>query len=202
MIMLPEVFIAVANKFKKHGYSLYMIGGTSRDFLLGLDMSDYDFVTDATPNEIKNIYPDGDYTFSKFGCVKIKVNDTHIDITTLRVESKYLDYRHPSKISFTKSIFLDSFRSDFTINAIYIDIDNNVYDFHQGIKDLRTSLIKFIGNPYIRIKEDPLRILRANRFANRLGFELEEKTKVAISTLSNLLDNLNPDKIAMERKKK
>ncbi len=179
-----------------------MIGGTSRDFLLGLEISDYDFVTDATPNEIKDIYPDGDYTFSKFGCVKIKVKDTHIDITTLRVESQYLDYRHPSEISFTKSIFLDSFRRDFTINAIYIDLDNNVYDFHQGIKDLRTSLIKFIGNPYIRIKEDPLRILRANRFANRLGFELEEKTKVAISTLFNLLDNLNPDKIAMERKKK
>lgn len=200
--MLPDVFTLIAKEFREHGFSLYMVGGTSRDFLLGKSIEDYDFATDATPDEMKTFYPEADYTFSRFGCVKIKLNNTHADITTLRVESGYVDYRHPSKIIFCKSIFVDSFRRDFTINALYIDLDGNVYDFHQGIKDLRGSLIRFIGNPAIRIKEDPLRILRAERFSSRLGFEIEANSKVAISSSYNLLDNLNPEKVFMERKKK
>lgn len=200
--MLPIVFVSMAKLFREHGFSLFMIGGTSRDFLLGKKVEDYDFTTDATPSDIKTFCPDADYTFSRFGCVKFKLENTHVDITTLRVESGYVDFRHPSKILFCKSLFIDSFRRDFTINALYIDLDGNVYDFHQGIRDLRSSLIRFIGDPAKRIKEDPLRILRAERFSSRLDFDIETNSKVAISSLYNLLDNLNPEKVFMERKKK
>ncbi len=198
---LPEPFLRFAALYALHGHRLYLIGGTSRDLLLGIDPADIDLVTDATPEEEKTLLPDLDMAFARFGSVKIKEQGKEIDITTFRRESGYDDRRHPSKVEFIRDPEEDSRRRDFTINALYIDCQGNVLDYHGGLSDLKKKLIRFIGDPATRIKEDPLRIIRAERFAKRLGFQIEENSKKAIEEHRGLLAFLNPEKIAMEKKK-
>lgn len=190
-------FIELANLFSKSGFSLYLIGGSSRDYLLNREFKDLDLCSDATPDEIKNILPSWDYTYSRFGNVHYK----NIDITTLRKEDEYIDFRHPNKIIFTKDIKEDYKRRDFTINAIYIDKDLKVYDFSNGSIDLKNKIIRFIGDPVSRVKEDPLRILRAERFAKVLGFTIEPNSLKAINDNRDLLNKLNKDKISQELRK-
>ena len=156
---------------------------------------------DATPEEIKTFLPGADFTFAKFGSVRVKVDGVKVDVTTLRVEEDYEDFRHPGKIKFVKSVEEDYVRRDFTINAIYMDGDFKVIDPSNGLEDLNNKLIRFIGDPEKRIKEDPLRILRAKRFANKLGFKIEEDSQKAIEKLNYLLDKLNPEKIKEEERK-
>ena len=199
--MNKSTFTSLATLFNKHGFRLYMVGGTTRDYLLDLDILDYDFATDATPDEMKVFLPDANYSFEKFGTVRVKDGEVKVDITTFREEGKYLDYRHPSSIKFVKTIKEDYVRRDFTINAIYIDEKFNVIDPCDGIDDLENRIIRFIGNPVKRIKEDPLRILRADRFAKKLNFKIDEKTKKAMMKYHYLLDELNPKKIIEELQK-
>ncbi len=198
---LPEIFLRLSSLYAEHGHRLFLIGGTSRDLLLRIDPSDIDLVTDATPEEEKAFLPDLEMTFARFGSVHLKTEAGDIDITTLRRESGYKDSRHPSKIEFIRDLKEDSLRRDFTINALYIDCQGNVSDYHGGLEDLKNRLIRFIGDPATRIQEDPLRILRAERFAKRLGFQIEEKTEKAMEEHRDLLRLLNPEKIAMEMKK-
>lgn len=199
--MNKNVFDSVALIFNRHGYRLYMVGGATRDYLLDRPILDYDFVTDATPEEMKAFLPDADYTFSKFGTVRIKVNHVKVDITTLRIEDEYIDFRHPSKVVFTKDIKKDYVRRDFTINAIYMDEEYNIIDYCGGLNDLNNKLIRFIGDPDKRIKEDPLRILRAERFEKKLGFKIEDETFKAIERNRHLIEELNPQKVQAELKK-
>ena len=199
--MNKNVFDSVALIFNRHGYRLYMVGGATRDYLLDRPILDYDFVTDATPEEMKAFLPDADYTFSKFGTVRIKVNHVKVDITTLRIEDEYIDFRHPSKIVFTKDIKKDYVRRDFTINAIYMDEEYNIIDYCGGLNDLNNKLIRFIGDPDKRIKEVPLRILRAERFEKKLGFKIEDETFKAIERNRHLIEELNPQKVQAELKK-
>lgn len=200
-IMNKEIFLTLAKLFNKNGYRLYMIGGTTRDFLLGKEVLDYDFVTDATPDEIKVFLPDANYHFAKFGTIRTKVEGVHVDITTLRKEGKYVDFRHPKEISFTKDINEDYVRRDFTINAIYMDEDFKIIDPSNGVKDLNDGIIRFIGDPENRIKEDPLRILRAERFETKLNFKIEDSSYAAMKKYRYLLDKINPDKINEEMRK-
>lgn len=200
--MNKEIFVNLAKLFNSHGYRLYMIGGTTRDYLLGREVLDYDFVTDATPNEMKEFLSDANYVFEKYGTVKVKIDGIHVDITTLRKESEYNDSRHPSNIVFTKDLKEDYLRRDFTINAIYMDENFKPIDYCGGISDLNNKIIRFIGDPVKRIKEDPLRILRAERFKEKLGFSYETKTEEAIKENYELINKLNPDKIKEEIRKK
>lgn len=199
--MNKDIFINLAKLFNKNGYRLYMIGGTSRDYLLGIDFSDYDFCTDATPSDMKKFLPNASYTFEKYGSVQLKIDGIHVDITTLRIEDSYVDNRHPLNIKFTKKLEEDYKRRDFTINAIYIDENFQSIDYCGGLTDLNNKIIRFIGNPNIRIKEDPLRILRAERFQRKLNFIFEENTKKAIENNHNLISKLNPQKVEQELKK-
>ena len=195
------IFDYLKEIFNKNGFRLFMIGGASRDYLLKRSIDDYDFVTDATPSEI-NKFLVVDNAFERFGTVKYKYNNKKIDITTLREEGDYNDSRHPSFIKFVKDINLDYKRRDFTINAIYIDENYNIIDpTGFGINDLKMKILRTIGNPDIRIKEDPLRILRAKRFCLEYGLIMEEDTKIAISKNKSLLDLINKDKINEEKKK-
>lgn len=178
-----------------------MIGGTSRDFLLEREVLDYDFVTDATPEQMKTFLENANYRFEKFGTVRLKIDNEHIDITTLRKEDNYSDFRHPGKITFTKKLEEDYVRRDFTINAIYIDENYKIIDLCCGISDLNNKIIRFIGDPSTRIKEDPLRILRGERFAYKLGFKIEKNTLDAMNENRGLLEKLNPEKIKEENAK-
>lgn len=178
-----------------------MIGGTSRDYLLKIKVDDFDFVSDATPSQMKLFLSDANYRFEKFGTVKLKLFGQKIDITTLRIESNYKDFRHPSEILFTNDLSKDYARRDFTINAIYIDEKYKIYDFCNGINDLNNHIIRFIGDPYIRIREDPLRILRAERFAKKLNFNIDEKSLKAIQDNYSLINELNPQKVNEEKRK-
>lgn len=198
---LPSFFLELSKLYKEHGFSLYLVGGTSRDMLLGNSPSDFDLTTDATVEEEKNFLPDFNSCFAKFGSIKLNFSSQEIDITTFRKEGCYLDHRHPSSISFVKDMKIDSMRRDFTINAIYIDDKGKIYDFYSGQSDLKNRVLRFIGDPNIRIQEDPLRILRAERFARRLNFQIEEKSLEAINRNRDLLKLLNPNKVEMEMKK-
>ena len=121
---LPKIFLELSKLFKENGFKLYMVGGTSRDCLLEKEILDFDFATDATQEEMEKFLP-VKKSFSNLGSMTIKYEDKKVDITTLRTESNYVDYRHPEKVDFVKEPSLDYLRRDFTINALYIDDEGN-----------------------------------------------------------------------------
>jgi len=178
-----------------------MIGGTSRDFLLNREFTDFDLCTDATPNEEMEFLDEVDDSFKKYGTLKVKYLGNKFEITTLRKESSYNDKRHPSEITFIKEIKEDFKRRDFTVNALYIDREKNIYDFSSGRIDLNGNLLRIIGNPDIRLKEDPLRIIRAIRFSLELDFEIEESLIYSMKRNAYLVASLNQDKVNQEIKK-
>ena len=199
--MKNELFNFLDKIFKENGFSIFEVGGSVRDELLGLEVYDFDFATDATPEEMMKFLPDANDTFAKYGCIKYKGEHGRAEITTFRVEEDYDDFRHPRTVEFVKSLEEDYKRRDFTINAIYKDVNGKLYDPAHGVFDINNKVIRFIGNPETRIKEDPLRILRAKRFASKLGFKIDDNSLEAINKLSYLLDKLNPEKIKEEERK-
>lgn len=199
--MKNTIFEHFKSLFNENGFRLYMVGGTSRDYLLNIEILDYDFVTDATPSDVKKFLIDANFVFEKYGCVKTKYNGFSIDITTLREEKNYEDSRHPNEIIFTKDIKIDSLRRDFTINAIYIDENYELHDFHHGVKDLNDKVLKMIGDPDKRLTEDPLRILRAYRFATLYNLSIDKELSKSIIKNKSLLSKLNKDKINEELNK-
>ena len=199
--MKTELFQYLNKIFKENGFSIFEVGGSVRDELLGLEVTDFDFATDATPEEMMKFLPNANDTFAKYGCIKYKGEYGRAEITTFRKEEDYDDFRHPRKVTFVRSLEEDYLRRDFTINAIYKDVDGKIYDPAHGVFDINNKVIRFIGNPEVRIKEDPLRILRAKRFASKLGFKIDDLTQESIDKYSYLLDKLNPDKIKEEERK-
>ncbi len=193
-----KIYLELAQLFSKFNQKLYMIGGTSRDFLLGREIDDFDLATDATPREIEKILPEADFTFSHYGTVRLKMQGKRIDIATLREESHYKDYRHPSSVTFVTEIEKDYSRRDFTVNAIYIDDQLSIHDFAQGLQDLADKKIRTIGEPNLRFQEDPLRMLRALRFKLKLGFTIEIQTSKAIKNNWELLSFLQRSKVEEE----
>lgn len=196
-----EIYRDLATLFDSKGFLLYLVGGTVRDYLLGKELTDMDLVTDATPNEMKEFLSNADYTFEKYGSVRLKIDDIKFDITTLRKEEGYSDFRHPNKICFTKSLKEDVFRRDITINAMYMDKDLNVIDFVGGQKDISNKIIRMIGKPLKRINEDPLRIIRIYRFKLETGFEIERELNDVLEHNFSKAKLINKDKINQEIRK-
>ena len=201
--MSPEVkeFQRLVSIFKQHGYILYLVGGTVRDLLLGLTLTDMDCVTDATPEEMKTFLPGADFTFAKMGSIRCKDEGVKFDITTLRKESGYKDSRHPSEVIFVKDLKEDVKRRDFTINAMYMDERMVLVDYVNGEKDLNKKIIRMVGDPEKRLKEDPLRIIRAIRFALQLNFEIDKKLEKAMLKNIELLKLLKKEKIIQDLNK-
>lgn len=196
-------FKNLAKLFMDNGYHLYLVGGTVRDFLLGKELDDMDAVTDATPEEMKVFLKDikTDFTFERFGSIRAYFDDVKFDVTTLRKECSYKDSRHPGKIQFVKTLSEDVVRRDFSVNAMYLDINLNVIDLVSGQDDLKNKILKTVGTADIRIKEDPLRIIRAVRFSLMYDLKLSDDLKKAIIDNNSLLENLNKSKIQQDLKK-
>ena len=198
-----DLFLELTYLFKDHKHRLYLVGGTVRDYLSATVLTDMDAVTDATPDEMKAILKGlkASFAFAKMGSVQVEYKGVKFDITTLRKEGQYDDSRHPSYVKFVKSLRVDSKRRDFTLNAMYINDCLQVCDYHHGQRDLQKNILKMIGNPDKRIKEDPLRIFRALRFVLTYKYEMDKKLEAAILNNVNLIDNLNKAKIQEEIKK-
>ena len=195
-------FQSLADLFDKHGYKLYLVGGTVRDYLLGLPLEDMDAVSDATPLEIVKFLPDVDTTFAHLGSLKYKdASGVKFDITTLREESDYSDSRHPNRVIFVKDPKDDYKRRDFTVNAMYMDSNLKIYDFCNGQKDLEKRILRMVGNPDQRLKEDPLRILRAIRFHLMYDLKIENSLMEAMRDRFYLLKNITDAKIESELSK-
>ena len=196
------IYQNLAKLFEERGYKLYLVGGTVRDYLLGKELTDMDAVSDATPEQIIEFLSPIDKSFARFGSLKYKdESGVKFDITTLRKESSYLDNRHPSKIEFVKDLRIDYQRRDFTVNALYMDKDLNVIDYCNGQEDLKNHLIKMIGDPDTRIKEDPLRILRAIRFHLMHNLDIDKDLLKSMNDNFDLLRNITDAKIRSELNK-
>ena len=194
-----DEYLKLSKEFSANSYHLYLVGGSVRDLLIKKEIEDFDLATDATPEEMAIFLKDCDLTFAKYGAVKIKRGKHYFVITTFRKEGKYDDSRHPSKITFIREMKKDAKRRDFTINGLYMDDHFTVYDYVDGQEDIKNKTIRLIGFfKTKRIKEDPLRILRAARFALRFNFTIDPKLTKIIQKHAVLLTKLNPEKIKEE----
>lgn len=199
--MVLKKFFQLSKLFKSQGFRLWLVGGSSRDYLMGLPLKDFDLTTDALPSEMKTLIPEANFRFAHYGTVQFEIEDQRYDITTLRQESVYRDKRHPQSITFVKEPKLDYFRRDLTINAIYLDSDLTILDFASGQEDIENKVLRMIGDPYLRLQEDPLRILRIIRFQHRFGFHQEPMLARALTQSLPLLEYLNPQKVSLEIQK-
>ncbi len=206
---IPVEVQNIASKFEQEGFSAYLIGGCVRDLFLNVTPKDWDITTSATPEEIQNMFPDSFYE-NDFGTVGIKTESEDetlkvIEATPYRTEGDYTNNRHPDKVEFSKNIEDDLKRRDFTVNAIAFrrteNSEDEIIDLFNGIKDLQKGIIKTVGSPEHRFKEDGLRILRAVRLATQLNFEIDPETEKAIYECRHLLENISTERIRDELSK-
>lgn len=196
----------LADIFAKHGKQLFLVGGAVRDRLLGREGYDIDLATDALPSEIKALSalanPDSIYTVGeKFGTIGLVFDGRTAEITTFRSE-KYEPLSRKPAVTFGTSLQGDLSRRDFTINAIAYDLINSrLIDPFGGVRDLKAGLIRAVGDPAQRFDEDPLRLLRAVRFAAQLGFTIEPYTGKAIAASKDKLRTVSQERIADELNK-
>ncbi len=182
------------------GYEAYAVGGAVRDFLRGVNYSDVDITTSATPDEMLEVFKDYKVykTGIKHGTVTVNVDGENIEVTTFRTEKGYSDNRRPDEVIFVRNLEEDLKRRDFTINAMAFNNSTGVVDLFGGQADLQNKIIKTVGNPDERFNEDALRILRGLRFASVLDFQVEEETKKSILKNYHLLSNVAIERVYIE----
>lgn len=189
MNKIEEKALKILDILHENKHESYIVGGYVRDKLIGRDSNDIDICTSATPKEIMEIFPNT--SSPNYGSINIVYKNTNFDITTFRKDIKYQDNRLPVKIKYIKSIRKDLLRRDFTINTFCINKEGKVKDYLNATPDLNKKIIRTVGNPKNRLKEDALRILRAIRFATILEFDIETKTEHYLTEYAHLLKNLS-----------
>jgi len=223
-MLIPDYILDIISKIKKEKYEIFLVGGCVRDLLMGKNPQDWDLTTNALPGEILKIFPDAKYE-NNFGTVLLALKDenkkviTVLEITTYRSEKGYSDRRHPDEILFEKELDKDLERRDFTVNAmalghvsnkkdlnikdiqeLELDLPKNwsLVDLFGGVKDIKKKIIRAVGEPSDRFKEDALRMMRAIRFSSQLGFEIEAKTERNIAKFSGSIKFVANERIKDE----
>jgi tRNA nucleotidyltransferase (CCA-adding enzyme) len=208
---IPSHILDIAKKLDDKGFKIYLVGGSVRDLLRSGNVTDWDMTTDATPEEMQGLFPESVYE-NDFGTVGIKVHVLKeaehkglVEVTTFRTEKGYSDRRHPESVTWGKTVEEDLGRRDFTINAIALELDLRsknqelrIIDPYGGQEDLKNKVIRTVGDPAQRFKEDALRLMRAIRFATQLGFSIEEKTLSEITKDSELISEIAKERIRDE----
>lgn len=189
----------VVGKLKSSGHQAYFVGGCVRDLLLGGQPNDYDIATDARPDQISVLFPDSGLVGAHFGVVLVRKLGAQVEVATFRSDHAYVDGRHPAGVDFETDPRQDVLRRDFTINALLLDPDRDeVLDFVGGRDDLRDRIIRAIGDPEARFREDHLRMLRAVRFAARFDYRIDQATFDAIRRLRALIQNVSAERVRDE----
>lgn len=200
---IPKDVLAVADGLELAGYEAYLVGGCVRDALLGKTPKDWDFTTNATPEEIQRVFPDSFYE-NNFGTVGVKTGSDDsrlavIEVTPYRREGKYSDARRPDEVVWAKTLSEDLERRDFTVNALaYRASTDTLVDEHGGQEDLKKKVLRAVGEPRKRFQEDALRMMRAVRLSAELGFALEAETAAAIFEHADNLARISKERIRDE----
>ncbi|MCR4712678.1 MAG: CCA tRNA nucleotidyltransferase [Clostridia bacterium] len=198
MIVMDEGALCIIETLNAAGFEAYAVGGCVRDALLNKSPEDWDITTSAMPDDVKALFPRTFDTGIEHGTVSVLLQGRTYEVTTYRTDGDYKDHRHPEAVSFTKSLFEDVARRDFTINAMAYHPVEGLKDFFGGQKDLSANIIRCVGDPKKRFDEDALRMLRAVRFASRLSFAIEEKTLEAICEMAPMLRHVSRERVMDE----
>lgn len=194
-----ELASRIVFALRGRGFQAYFVGGCVRDLLLRLEPEDYDVATDATPEQILEIFPKAELVGAHFGVVLVKEGERAVEVATFRSEGAYSDGRRPGEVTLVREPREDARRRDFTINAMFLDpVSNQVLDFFSGLDDLDRGLLRAVGEPAARFAEDHLRMLRAVRFAARFGFTIEPTTFEAIRTAAPAIRRISAERIRAE----
>jgi poly(A) polymerase len=197
----------ICHTLRSKGFQAFLVGGCVRDIILGREPADYDVTTDALPGQVEEIFPGSLTVGAKFGVVIVPEESPassdaerrQVEVATFRSDLGYSDGRHPDRVDYTKSPQDDVKRRDFTINALLLDPETNeVLDFVGGREDLKAGIIRAIGDPEARFREDKLRMVRAVRFAARFGYAIEPATLQAIQKLAPEINQISMERLRDE----
>jgi len=201
---VPKSISLFCELLEQNGYRAFLVGGCVRDMLMHEPPHDYDITTNARPEELLAVFRKSGLRAVKIGgvCGTVSVSDGQqsAEITPFRRESGYTDFRRPDDVTFVDDVDEDLSRRDFTMNAMALSKAGDLTDRFGGKEDIANKMLRCVGNPYDRFREDPLRILRAMRFLARFSFHAEAHTKTAMISLSHLLKLLSAERIFSELK--
>lgn len=197
-IQLPEKVEYIINTLEEAEYEAYAVGGCVRDSLLNRVPDDWDITTSARPQQVKAVFPRTIDTGIQHGTVTVMMGKEGFEVTTYRIDGEYEDSRHPKEVIFTANLIEDLKRRDFTINAFAYNHRGGIVDAFDGMTDLKNGIIRCVGEARERFTEDALRMMRAVRFSAQLGYDIEEKTKEAITELAPNLKNISAERIQVE----
>ena len=202
-MILPEYITQCLNALEAAGFAAYAVGGCVRDACLGLTPHDYDLCTSALPDQTEAVFSDHKLVLAgkKHGTVGVVTPFGVVEITTFRREGEYLDNRHPEWVEFVPDIVQDLARRDFTVNAMAYSPIRGFADPFGGREDLKNGILRAVGDPLQRFREDSLRILRGIRFAVRYGLSVEDATMQAMLSQAHLMDNLARERVFEELNK-
>lgn len=196
-MVIPESVQLCLNRLENAGFEAYIVGGCVRDALLGLTPQDYDMCTSALPEQTEAVFSDFPLVLAgkKHGTVGVVIDGSVVEITTYRTEGGYTDNRHPEWVKFVPTIEEDLSRRDFTVNSMAYSPSRGLADPFGGRADLEAKILRAVGDPQTRFREDSLRILRGVRFAVKYALTPEDATMDAMVELRNLMDNLARERV-------
>jgi poly(A) polymerase len=193
--------LQILKKLKHAGFEAYFCGGCVRDSLLGKMPKDWDVTTNASSDDMLRLFPDSEFVGSSFGVHLIKVNGEQFEVARFRTDGAYSDNRRPDTVEFTNDVMEDVVRRDFTVNALLMNESGNVTDLVFGLRDLENRVLRAVGNPDERFREDALRMLRAVRFCAMHGFTLEPGTFHAIKANAFRVASISAERVQGELSK-
>ncbi len=194
-----KLAVAIIRQLRGHGHKGFLVGGCVRDRLLGLQPKDFDVATDGSPAQLAEYFPGALLVGAHFGVVLVEDGSAQVEVATFRSEGSYSDGRRPDEVRFETDPALDAQRRDFTINALMEDpLSGEIFDYVGGRADLASKTIRAIGDAHRRFEEDHLRMLRAVRFAARLNFTIEEKTREAICRQAGAVRTVSAERVRDE----
>lgn len=189
---------AICERLNSAGFDAVLAGGSVRDALMGVSPKDFDVATSATPDDVEGLFEKTVNVGKSFGVIIVPIEDGAIEIATYRRDGDYEDGRRPTGVIFSDRKE-DAKRRDFTVNALFYDpVQNSIIDYVDGRKDIEKKILRVVGDPALRFKEDKLRLLRAVRFSGQLGFEIEAETAAAIRTFAKTLEVVSRERIRDE----
>ncbi len=198
--MNPWVFAdRICRVLRDAGHQAFLVGGCVRDFLLGREPADFDVATDAPPERVQELFPNHVAVGKQFGVILVLEDSLQVEVATFRSDVGYSNGRHPDRVAYSRSAEEDVLRRDFTLNGLLLDPQTGqVLDYVGGREDIRARIVRAIGEPVRRFQEDKLRMVRAVRFAARLGYAIEPQTFAAIRENASQISQVSPERLRDE----